>query len=68
MRFLPLSTAYCRLKIFSDNQEYGISADTLEEIAIQLGYGDTASFTRAFRRWLGQSPHEFRQAYKRQPI
>lgn len=37
----------------------------LEEMAVQLGYGDTASFTRAFRRWFGQSPSEYRKAAKR---
>ncbi len=36
----------------------------LEEIALQLGYGDTPSFTRAFRRWLDQSPNEYRKASK----
>ena len=34
----------------------------LDEIALQLGYGDTASFTRAFRRWLGQAPGEYRKS------
>jgi AraC-like DNA-binding protein len=33
----------------------------LEELAIHLGYTDTASFTRAFRRWKGVSPGEFRR-------
>lgn len=33
----------------------------LDEIAIHLGYTDTASFTRAFRRWKGCSPGEYRQ-------
>ncbi|MEO1818630.1 AraC family transcriptional regulator [Pseudomonas sp.] len=33
----------------------------LDEIAPQLGYGDTASFTRAFRRWFGQAPGEYRK-------
>lgn len=35
---------------------------TLDELAIHLGYSDTASFTRAFRRWHGQSPGQFRRA------
>lgn len=33
----------------------------LDEMAIQLGYTDTASFTRAFRRWKGCSPGEHRK-------
>lgn len=34
---------------------------TLDELAFHLGYTDTASFTRAFRRWLGMSPGEYRK-------
>lgn len=32
----------------------------LEELSSQLGYADTASFNRAFRRWHGVSPGQFR--------
>lgn len=32
------------------------------EISAALGYTDSANFTRAFRRWAGLSPQEFRRA------
>jgi AraC-like DNA-binding protein len=39
------------------------------DIAFELGYSDHAHFTRAFRRWTGLTPFEFRQAYRdREPI
>lgn len=34
----------------------------LEELAFHLGYTDTASFARAFRRWQGCSPGEYRKS------
>lgn len=34
---------------------------TLDEMAIHLGYSDTASFARAFRRWNALSPGEYRK-------
>ncbi|OUS00654.1 AraC family transcriptional regulator [Gammaproteobacteria bacterium 42_54_T18] len=33
----------------------------LDELAIHIGYTDTASFTRAFRRWMSCSPGEYRK-------
>lgn len=32
----------------------------VDEIAARLGYGDTANFRRAFRRWMGVPPADFR--------
>ena len=35
---------------------------TVLDIALDLGYSDHAHFTRAFRRWTGVAPREFRRA------
>jgi AraC-like DNA-binding protein len=37
---------------------------TILDIALDLGYSDHAHFTRAFRRWAGCSPQEFRRAHR----
>ena len=33
------------------------------EVAAELGYTDSANFTRAFRRWTGVPPREFRRSH-----
>lgn len=33
---------------------------SVEDIATRIGYTDPANFTRAFRKWTGQSPSEYR--------
>ena len=35
---------------------------TVEAVAALLGYNDTAAFRKAFRRWYGETPSEFRAA------
>lgn len=37
---------------------------TIDAIAMHLGYSDTANFTRAFKRWTGQTPGEARSSRK----
>ncbi|MFN8102402.1 MAG: helix-turn-helix transcriptional regulator [Mycobacterium sp.] len=38
---------------------------SIEAIAQQLGYAETASFTHAFTRWRGCSPSQFRASSRR---
>ena len=35
---------------------------TIEDIAFALGFSDLANFRHAFRRWTGETPHDFRRA------
>jgi len=39
------------------------SQASIESIAVLLGYSDVANFRRAFKRWYGKSPNQYRQSY-----
>jgi AraC-like DNA-binding protein len=36
---------------------------SVTDVAFLLGYSDPRNFARAFRRWMGQSPQEFRATH-----
>ena len=40
------------------------SDQKLEDIARQLGYSNLPNFTRAFRRWTGITPGEYRRLHR----
>lgn len=59
---------------FSDVREQLICAEAerlleqseyrIEEIALRVGYTDPSHFSRAFRRWTGSSPRQYRNHRK----
>jgi AraC-like DNA-binding protein len=62
-----LANEGCRYDILLDECRQNLAlaylrdADaTLEEVASRLGFADTASFRRAFKRWTGLSPGQYR--------
>jgi AraC-like DNA-binding protein len=36
------------------------SSDTIGEIAFQTGFSEQSAFSRAFKRWTGKSPLDYR--------
>jgi len=40
---------------------------SITEIGLMLGFSETSAFTRAFRRWFGESPRTFRSGAARAP-
>ncbi len=38
--------------------------EPIEEISAQVGYEDSGSFRRLFKRTVGTSPHRYRQRYQ----
>lgn len=74
---MSLRTLQCRLAEHGKNyqsivdevrlsQAEGFLRETsmsVGEIAERLGFSEAASFRRAFRKWTGQSPHQFRAGH-----
>ncbi|MBZ2188433.1 AraC family transcriptional regulator [Alcanivorax sp. JB21] len=63
-----LARANTTYKALSDVLRHELAVDLLrdrtrsvEDIASELGYSDPSNFGRAFRRWAGMSPRQFRQ-------
>jgi AraC-like DNA-binding protein len=68
-RLADVGTSYKRLLT---HERLAAAAHLLErgntrilDIALDLGYSDHAHFTRAFRRWTGTAPREFRRELRR---
>jgi len=42
------------------------TTNSLSEISFRLGYSELSAFSRAFRNWVGVTPHEFRDEVRKQ--
>jgi AraC-like DNA-binding protein len=76
-RSLNMSESSLRQKLRAENTCYQVLLDkvrsemaqnylgdrglTISETAFLLGFTDSSNFTRAFKRWLGKSPSEFKR-------
>jgi AraC-like DNA-binding protein len=55
----------CRCRAACDILSH--TTNPVQDIAINLGYRDASSFTRAFRRWTGTTPRDWRSQLIGQP-
>ena len=61
-----LSDALAKIRMEKARELLGEGFLTIDQVAVQCGYGNTGSFRRAFKRYFGLSPSDFR-ARDRQP-
>ncbi|NLO53796.1 MAG: AraC family transcriptional regulator [Gammaproteobacteria bacterium] len=54
-------TQLLNLCLHAQAQQYLIRQVPIKTIALQLGFSDDRAFRRAFKRWHGQTPTEFKQ-------
>ncbi|MNJ79487.1 DNA-binding transcriptional activator FeaR [compost metagenome] len=43
-------------------QQLRLSAQSITDLALHLGYADETAFSRAFKRWSGTAPQLWRKA------
>jgi len=62
-----LSCAYFMrlIKLYQATEYLIYGTDTVNSIAIRLGFSDDAAFRRTFKKVLSYTPNEYRQAFKR---
>jgi AraC-like DNA-binding protein len=58
---LKFSDIVERQRIEFAKQSLKSTSNTLSELAYSLGYADQTSFGRAFKRWTGLTPKQFRE-------
>ncbi len=44
-------------------QQLRLSAQSITDLALHLGYADETAFSRAFKRWSGMAPQQWRKAH-----
>jgi AraC-like DNA-binding protein len=44
------------------------SSERLADIALALGFAESSTFYRAFKRWTGVAPAQWRQRYAKGPL
>jgi len=49
-------------------QRMAVPDAPLKAVAAELGFSEHASFTRAFRRWIGVTPREYRRQLLTSPV